>query len=509
MATEITASTTSQVYTTSNGRPITYATASQRVGQNGPILLQDFHLIDLIAHFDRERIPERVVHAKGAGAYGEFEVTHDITDITSADIFSEIGKKTKVATRLSTVGGEKGSADSARDPRGFAIKFYTEEGNWDMVGNNTPVFFIRDGVKFPTFIHTQKRNPQTNLKDATAFWDFLSSNQESIHEVMHLFSDRGTPLSYRHMDTYSGHTFKFTKQDGTFKYVKFHFKTDQGNKTLTHDEAVHLASANPDWHTQDLFSAIERGDYPSWTLYVQVLDPADAEKFRWNIFDVTKIWPHADVPLRPVGKLTLNRNPSNYFAEIEQMAVSPAHLVPGIEPSADPMLQARLFSYSDSQRHRLGTNYQQIPVNTPLHVYSPFQRDGPFTVHSNYGSDPNYPSPLRPLTYKPVDKHPAHERWVGSAVNALQPVVDDDFVQATGLWEVLGRTKGQQDNFVYNVSSHLFAAKKEVRERTYKMFAKVDENLGARIEEASEKAAKAAEAEKGDWILDKLTARLV
>jgi catalase len=222
MATETTASTTGRVYTTSNGRPITYATASQRVGQNGPILLQDFHLIDLIAHFDRERIPERVVHAKGAGAYGEFEVTHDITDITSADIFSKIGKKTKVATRFSTVGGEKGSADSARDPRGFSIKFYTEEGNWDMVGNNTPVFFIRDGVKFPTFIHTQKRNPQTNLKDATAFWDFLSSNQESIHEVMHLFSDRGTPLSYRHMDTYSGHTFKFTKQDGTFKYVKFH-----------------------------------------------------------------------------------------------------------------------------------------------------------------------------------------------------------------------------------------------------------------------------------------------
>jgi catalase len=224
-------------------------------------------------------------------------------------------------------------------------------------------------VKFPTFIHTQKRNPQTNLKDATMFWDFLSSNQECIHQVMYLFTDRGTPYSYRYQNTYSGHTFKFTQPDGSYKYVKLHFISDQGEKNMTNEEAAEMASTNPDWHTEDLFNAIERGEHPSWTLYVQVLDPADAEKFRWNIFDVTKIWPHGEVPLRPVGKLTLNRNPDNYFAEIEQIAFAPSHLVPGIEPTVDPMLQARLFSYVDSQRHRLGVNYQQIPVNRPLHAF--------------------------------------------------------------------------------------------------------------------------------------------
>ncbi|KAH8888026.1 catalase [Thozetella sp. PMI_491] len=480
----------SNIYTTSNGRPVSYATASQRVGVNGPVLLQDFHLIDLLAHFDRERIPERVVHAKGAGAFGEFEVTHDITDITSADLFSEIGKKTRVAVRFSTVGGEKGSADQARDPRGFAIKFYTEEGNWDMVGNNTPIFFIRDGVKFPTFIHTQKRNPQTNLKDATAFWDFLSSNQESVHEVMHLFSDRGTPASYRHINTYSGHTFKFTKTDGSFKYIKLHFKTNQGNKTLTNEEATALSATNPDYQTQDLFEAIERGEFPSWTLYVQVLDPADAEKFRWNILDVTKVWPQGEVPLREVGKMTLNRNPQNYFAEVEQMAFSPAHLVPGIEPSADPMLQARLFSYSDSQRHRLGVNYQQIPVNSPLHPYAPFQRDGYMTINGNWGSNPNYPSPIRPNIYEDVDVNQEHETWVGKAVYALQPVTDEDYVQANALWGVLSRTPGQQDNLVHNVASHLHRAIPEVRERTYGMFSQVNTTLSQRIRDETEGLAK-------------------
>ena len=341
------------IYTTSNGRPITHATASQSLGQRGPLLLQDFHLIDLLAHFDRERIPERVVHAKGAGAFGDFVVTHDISDICDADIFSSIRKVTPIAARFSTVGGEKGSADSARDPRGFSIKFYTEEGNWDMVGNDTPIFFIRDGVKFPTFIHTQKRNPTTNLKDATMFWDFLSSNQESIHQVLYNFSDRGTPSSYRKMNTYSGHTFKFTKQDGSFKYVKLHFISNQGIENFTNDEAAQMASTNPDWNTEDLFNAIAAGDHPSWTLKIQVLDPKDAETFRWNIFDVTKIWPHSDVLLRTVGTLTLNRNPANYFAEIEQLAFAPAHLIPGIEPTVDPMLQARLFSYADSQRHRV------------------------------------------------------------------------------------------------------------------------------------------------------------
>jgi catalase len=303
-----------------------------------------------------------------------------------------VGKKTKMAIRFSTVGGEKGSADSARDPRGFAAKFYTEEGNWDWVFNNTPIFFLRDPSKFPIFIHTQKRNPQTNLKDATMFWDYLSTHQESAHQVMTLFSDRGTPYSFRHMNGYSGHTYKLTKPDGTFNYVQIHCKTDQGCKTFTNEEAGKMASENPDWHTEDLFDSIEKGEYPSWTCYVQVLSPEQAEKFRWNIFDLTKVWPQGDVPLRKFGKFTLNKNPENYFAEIEQIAFSPSHMVPGVEPSADPVLQSRLFSYPDTHRHRLGVNYQQIPVNRPLRAFNPYQRDGLMAVNGNYGANPNYPS---------------------------------------------------------------------------------------------------------------------
>jgi len=477
------------VYTTSSGCPVFDPESSQRVGQNGPLLLQDFHLIDLLAHFDRERIPQRVMHAKGAGAYGEFEVTHDVTDICSADMFSKVGKKTRCICRFSTVGGEKGSADTARDPRGFAIKFYTEEGNWDWVFNNTPIFFLRDPSKFPLFIHTQKRNPQTNLKDATMFWDYLSTHQEAVHQVMHLFSDRGTPYSYRHMNGYSGHTYKFTKPDGSFKYIQIHLKTDQGSKTFTNDEAGRMASENPDWNTQDLFDAIARGEYPSWSVYIQVLDPIDAEKFRWNIFDLTKVWPQGEVPLRPIGKFTLNKNPENYFAEIEQSAFSPSHMVPGVEPSADPVLQSRLFSYPDTHRHRLGTNYQQIPVNCPLRAFSPYQRDGNMAVNGNYGANPNYPSSFRPLIHKPVQPFQQHEKWAGAAVNFQFTVTDDDYVQANGLWKVLGRTPGQQDNFVYNVASHLNAARPEVRRKTYEMFTKVNTDLGARIEKLTEEKA--------------------
>jgi catalase len=315
------------VYTASNGAPVKNPEASMRVGGMGPLLLQDFHLIDQLAHFDRERIPERVVHAKGAGAYGFFEVTHDLADIVgipqpwysrrkvantdskcSIDMFSEVGKKTDLVVRFSTVGGEKGSADTARDPRGFSIKFYTDEGNWDWVFNDTPIFFIRDPTLFPIFIHTQKRNPQTNLKDATAFWDYLSTHQESVHQVMHTFSDRGTPLSYRHMNGYSGHVFKFTNPDGSFKYVKIHIISDQGIENLSNDEAHMLSADDPDWNTKDLFESIERGQYPTWTVSVQVMDPADAANYRWSMFDLTKVWPHKDAPLREVGKITLNRN---------------------------------------------------------------------------------------------------------------------------------------------------------------------------------------------------------
>ncbi|KAJ2995159.1 hypothetical protein NUW58_g1354 [Xylaria curta] len=474
------------VYTTSNGAPVENASAWQRVGPMGPLLLQDFHLIDQLAHFDRERIPERVVHAKGAGAYGEFEVTHDISDITTVDMLLGVGKKTPLVTRFSTVGGEKGSADSARDPRGFSIKFYTAEGNWDWVFNNTPIFFLRDPVNFPLFIHTQKRNPQTNLKDATMFWDYLSTHHEAIHQVMHLFSDRGTPYSYRHMNGYSGHTYKWIKQDGSFVYTQIHLKTDQGSKTFTNEEAAKMSAENPDWHTQDLFEAIQRREYPSWTVYVQTLTPAEAEKFKWNIFDLTKVWPQKDVPLRPFGKLTLNRNAENYFAEIEQAAFSPSHMVPGVEPSADPVLQSRLFSYPDTHRHRLGVNYQQIPVNAPLNAFNPFQRDGAMVVNGNYGANPNYPSTSRPLTYKTTTS--AHEKWAGEVVTGLfGEIKPEDYEQANGLWKILGRTKGQQANFIHNVASHLSGARQDVRRRTYDMFSRVNKELGQAISTETEK----------------------
>ncbi|KAM5442943.1 catalase A [Microsporum ferrugineum] len=475
------------VYTTSNGCPVMDPESSQRIGENGPLLLQDFHLIDLLAHFDRERIPERVVHAKGAGAYGEFEVTDDISDITIIDMLKGVGKKTKLLTRFSTVGGEKGSADSARDPRGFAIKFYTEEGNLDWVFNNTPIFFLRDPAKFPIFIHTQKRNPQTNLKDPDMFWDYLSTHQESAHQIMHLFSDRGTPYSYRHMNGYSGHTYKWITPDGGFNYVQIHLKTDQGIKNFTNEEATRMSAENPDWHTEDLFNAIKAGQNPSWTCYVQVLSPADAEKFRWNIFDLTKVWPHGEVPLRRVGRLTLNRNPENYFAEMEQAAFSPSHVVPGVEPSADPVLQSRLFSYPDTHRHRLGTNYTQIPVNCPLKAYTPYQRDGHMSVDGNHGANPNYPSSFRKVAFRPVRASQEHEKWAGAVLSKQLPVTDEDFVQPGRLWEVMGKDKGQQDNFIGNVAGHLAGANERVRRATYGMFRRVNKDLGARIEKATEK----------------------
>ena len=305
---------------------------------------------------------------------------------------------------------------------------------------------------------------------------------------MQLFSDRGTPYSYRHMNGYSGHTYKLTKPDGTFHYVQIHCKTDQGSKTFTNAEAANMAAENPDWHTQDLFDSIQNGDsYPSWTCYLQVLSPEQAEQFRWNIFDLTKVWPQKEVPLRRFGKFTLNRNCENYFAEIEQVAFSPSHMVPGVEPSADPVLQSRLFSYPDTHRHRLGVNYQQIPVNQPLHAFNPYQRDGIMAVNGNYGANPNYPSTYRNMTYKPVKPSQEHERWAGAAVAQQLPVSEEDFVQPGMLWEVLGRQPGQQDNFVGNVAGHLSGAKEGVRRRTYDMFRKIDEELGRRIELETEK----------------------
>ena len=311
--------------------------------------------------------------------------------MTSAAFLSHVGKKTKVLARLSTVAGEKGSSDTSRDIRGFALKMFTEEGNWDFVGNDLPVFFIRDPAKFPSLNRSHKRHPQTDVPDATMFWDFHNNSQEGVHCLMQLFGGRGVPASLRNVNGYGNHTFKFgNPKDQTFKYCKIQFKPDAGITTLSQDEAVKLAGSEPDYHVKDMYNAIERGDFPTWTMYLQVMDPKDAETYRWNIFDITRVWPHKDYPLRPVGRLTLNRNPDNHFQDIEQAAFSPSNLVPGIAPSADIMLQARMFSYPDAARYRIGPNYQQLPCNKALHVYSPYQRDGPMHMDRNYDGDPNY-----------------------------------------------------------------------------------------------------------------------
>lgn len=391
--------------TTASGIPYYEHENSMTAGPRGPILLQDFILHEKMAHFNRERIPERVVHAKGSGAYGTFTVTHDISQYTKAKVFDTIGKQTRVFLRFSTVGGEKGSADSERDPRGFAVKFYTEDGNWDLVGNNTPVFFIKDPKKFSDFIHTQKRDPRTHCKSATMMWDFWSLNPESLHQVMILMSDRGTPASYRHMHGFGSHTFSFINKDNERFYVKFHFITQQGIKNFTNEEAAAMKGKDPDQAQRDLVESIDRGDFPKWTLKVQVMTETVAKTYRWNPFDLTKVWPHADFPLIEVGELELNYIPDNYFADVEQAAFAPAHVVDGIGYSPDKMLQGRLLSYPDAQRYRLGANYEQIPVNRCPYATSNYQRDGAMRVDGNGGAAPNY----FPNSFSEVKPDPAYK----------------------------------------------------------------------------------------------------
>lgn len=476
-------------FSTSQGAPVAEPYATQRIGNDGPLLLQDFTLIDSLAHFDRERIPERVVHAKGSGAYGVFEVTDDITDLCSAKFLNQVGKKTRSFVRFSTVGGEKGSADTARDPRGFAVKFYTEDGNYDLVMNNTPVFFIRDPSKFVPFIHTQKRNPETNLKDPDMFWDYLTTNQESIHQVCILFSDRGTPYGYRFMNGYSGHTYKWTNSKGEWRYVQIHFKCDQGNKTFSVEEAGELAGSNPDFAQQDLFNAIKKGEYPSWTVYVQSMTQEEAAKLPFSVFDLTKVWPHDQFPLRRFGKWTLNENPQNYFAEVEQAAFSPSHTVPGIEPSADPVLQSRLFSYPDTHRHRLGVNYAQIPVNCPFaakKAFNPFIRDGGMSVNGNLGAAPNYLATNQPIKFDTSVKLQEHQEvWHGPAFARHWQVVDDiDYAQPRALYEkVLSKQPGQQKALAHNVAVHASGAKRDIQDRVIEMFSRVHPKLGKDIKE--------------------------
>lgn len=446
-------------------------------------MLADTQLIETLAHFPRERIPERVVHAKAAGAWGEFECTRDITDITSANFLSQVGKKTKVLMRLSTVGGEKGSADTVRDIRGFAIKMFTDEGNYDIVGNDLPVFFIRDPVKFPSLNRSHKKHPQTNVPDSTMFWDFHNNNQEGVHALMQLFGHRGVPASLRNINGYGVHTFKFGKpEDGTFKYVKIVLKPDDGIKTLDDDEATRLAGEDPDYHVRDIYNSIERGDFPTWTMNLQIMDPKDAENYKWNIFDATKIWPHKDYPLIPIGKITLNKNPENYFQDIEQAAFSPSTLPPGIGPSADIMLQARMFSYPDAARYRVGPNYQQLPCNRAKYVYSPYQRDGPARYDGNYGADPSYVrSSFRKLTLGPTNV--AHDQWIdGKVEDYTSDVTEDDFQQSRDLWKIFIEQEADT-SFINSVSVNLSKALPEVQKESVAMFAKVEPVIGERIEQ--------------------------
>ncbi|MFH1595495.1 MAG: catalase [Pseudomonadota bacterium] len=467
--------------TTAFGIPVADDQNSLTAGGRGPVLMQDVHLLEKLAHFDRERIPERVVHAKGAGAGGYFEVTADVTRYTKARFLAEIGKRTEVFARFSTVGGEKGSADAARDPRGFALKFYTEEGNYDLVGNNTPVFFIRDPLKFPDFIHTQKRHPATNCKDPDMFWDFLSLTPESIHQVTILFSDRGTPATYRQMNGYSSHTYKWYNHKGEYFWVQYHFKTDQGIKNLTRQEAGRISGEDPDHATRDLYEAIARGDYPSWTLEMQILTPEAAKDFRWDIFDITKVWPHGEVPPIKIGKLVLNRNPVNYFAEVEQAAFGPGNVVPGIAISPDKMLQARVFSYHDTHLHRLGPNYHLIPVNAPKCApENSYQRDGFMRVDAGGGGGPNYwPNSFGGPSPNPAAGEPPFE-VTGAAGRYPYTHPNDDFVQAGDLYRKV-MTEQDRQNLVGNIVDHLGGAQKRIQLRQTALFFKADQDYGRRV----------------------------
>lgn len=380
----------SKKLTTASGIPYVEDENTMSVGSRGPLLLQDFILHEKMAHFNRERIPERVVHAKGSGAFGTFTVTHDITKYTRAKIFSKIGKQTKLFIRFSTVGGEKGSADTERDPRGFALKFYTEDGNWDLVGNNTPVFFIKDPKKFSDFIHTQKRDPKTNCKSPTMMWDFWSLNPESLHQVMILMSDRGTPYGYRHMDGFGSHTYSLINDKNEMVFVKFHFKNKQGIKNFTDAEAMEMRGKDPDFAQRDLVEAIENKQYPKWVLKIQIMTQEQAKQTLYNPFDLTKVWPHGDFPLIDVGEMELNMIPKNFFADVEQSAFAPAHVVDGISYSPDKMLQGRLLSYPDAHRYRLGVNYEQIPVNKCPYMVTNYERDGHMSVNGNGEDAPNY-----------------------------------------------------------------------------------------------------------------------
>ncbi|GAB1100225.1 MAG: catalase KatB [Shewanella algae] len=479
-----------QYITSQSGAPIADDQNSLSAGERGPLLLQDWHLIEKLAHFNRERIPERVVHAKGTGVYGTFTVTNDMSQYTIAEHFQGVGTQTEAFVRFSTVGGEMGSADAERDPRGFGVRFYTKCGNHDIVGNNTPTFFLRDGIKFPDFIHTQKRNPHTNLKDPQAMWDFWSLNPESLHQVTVLMSDRGIPANYRQMHGFGSHTFSFWNAKGERFWVKFHFKTKQGIANLTEEQAAKVKGIDPDHAQRDMVAAIQDGNFPRWKLKVQIMPEADANTYHINPFDLTKVWPHKDYPLIEVGVLELNRLPQNYFAEVEQVALAPSNLVPGVGASPDKMLQARLFAYADAQRYRIGANYNQLPVNCPHATQANHhQRAGAMAgaqcpyhgsqtggdASANYGPN-SQPSGLQDAT---EFKEPPL-RLDGEA-DRYSRYGQDDYTQAGNLYRLL--PEEEKARLISNICGTLSQATQDVQQRMIGHFSQADADYGRRVQE--------------------------
>jgi catalase len=479
---------TGKTLTTDGGRPVGDNQNSLTLGDRGPVVFEDFLLFEKMAHFNRERIPERVVHAKGSAAYGKLTITNpDMAKYTTAKVF-EHGKETPLVLRFSTVGGEKGSADSERDPRGFAIKMYTEEGNWDLVGNNTPVFFIRDPLKFGDFIHTQKRDPQTNLKSPTMMWDFWSLSPESLHQVTILMSDRGTPKGYRHMNGYGSHTFSMINAQNELFYVKYHFKTKQGIENFTAQEANEMKGIDMDVSQSDLFRAIEKGEFPQWSFEMQIMTEAEAKTYHINPFDLTKVWPHADYPMIKVGTLELNRNPKNYFAEVEQLAFDPKNIVPGLGYSPDKMLQGRLISYPDAHRYRLGVNYNLLPVNSPKCPYANYHRDGTMQFTDNGGASPNY----EPNSFGGPTQDPKYTERPTTYSTATVGRFDhrehdgDYYTQPGQLFRLM--TKDQQERLFSNIAGGLSQVEKRIRDLQISHFEKCDPAYGAGVAKAVEAA---------------------
>lgn len=469
--------------TMTNGAPVPDNQNVLTAGPRGPMLLQDIWFLEKLAHFDREVIPERRMHAKGSGAYGTFTVTYDISRYTRARLFSEVGKKTEVFARFSTVAGERGAADAERDIRGFSLKFYTEEGNWDMVGNNTPVFFMRDPLKFPDLNHAVKRDPRTNMRSAQSNWDFWTLLPEALHQITIVMSDRGIPRTYRHMHGFGSHTYSFINANNERFWVKFHFKSRQGIENLSDREAEALVGKDRETHQKDLYEAIENGDYPRWDFKVQIMPEQEADTYRFHPFDLTKVWSHKDYPLIDVGVLELNRNPENYHAEVEQSAFNPTNVVPGIGFSPDKMLQGRLFSYGDTQRYRLGVNHGQIPVNAPRCPVHSYHRDGLMRVDGNFGGTKGYePNSLGEWQEQPEAREPPLA--IGGAADHWDAREDDDdyYTQPGDLFRLM--TPAQQQVLFENTARAMDGVDEVVRKRHIRNCMKADPAYGAGVAQA-------------------------